>query len=293
MHSCWLDVGMQDHVRPLSSPSLSLANKDGIDTKPWTLLWKSAYCDHLHNQLGSIVPEAPLVAHHYQSYLLRDIGTYYAKAKPSRALNPGHLEASLGLGDIIDTSGTLWIPSGHFNWQRGHIALEVLINLYISRNPLQAKLARQSNVQALTTNQVTIKLQFQQLTSKARIEYGQGHSEDAERLADRAITLAVQEIAQAYHQHFLAKLHSYWDRTQGQFRRQRLPVLDLLKQAQEDSAAETGRIPTAQTIHGVYAEAWAEYCKVMTEDVNKDDHSDINISSSSSSQSALPEELPY
>ncbi|WKT53615.1 hypothetical protein QSH57_004199 [Fusarium oxysporum f. sp. vasinfectum] len=453
MHSCWLDVGMRDHVRPPSSPSLSLANGDGIDTKPWALLWKSACCDHLHDQLGGIVPEAPLVAHHYRSYLLRDVGTYYAKAKPSRASNPGHPEArspgiirakayncskdlfgvmfsdyqlfssgllpllafdeamlkdlaatdqnrqrafvsqlnrshlidaweankrhmsaiatlkrypnfgirkevtlrldvilamwadgmldpdqnphtgpmcwnvplnssasdqhcpfwvlptetvvkfvsaqaarfvlpldhifsqaskqvarplsssssspdpiqqilgfytaqllyrllihsaddeqeygfdnwiwrptwtvrtrgrgprplkqrrGLGLGDIIDTSGTLWIPGGHFNWQRGHIALEVLIDLYISCNPLQAKLARQSNVQALTTNQVTIELRFQQLTSKARIEYGQGHSEDAERLANRAITLAVQEIARAYHQHFFAKLHSYWDRT--------------------------------------------------------------------------------
>ncbi|RKK74454.1 hypothetical protein BFJ71_g17273, partial [Fusarium oxysporum] len=530
MHSCWLDVGMRDHVRPPSSPTL--ANGDGIDTKPWTLLWKSACCDHLHDQLGGIAPEAPLVAHHYRSYLLRDVGTYYAKAKPSRASNPGHPEArspgiirakayncskdlfgvmfsdyqlfssgllpllafdeemlkdlaatdqnrqrafvsqlnrshlvdaweankrhmraiatlkrypnfgtrkevtlrldvilamwadgmldpdqnphtgpvcwnvpltssasdqhcpfwvlptetvvkfvstqaarfvlpldhifsqaskqvarplsssssspdpiqqilgfytaqllcrllihsaddeqeygfdnwiwrptwtvrtrgrgprplkqrrGLGLGDIIDTSGTLWILGGHFNWQRGHIGLEVLIDLYISRNPLQAKLARQSNVQALTTNQVTIELRFQQLTSKARIEYGQGHSEDAERLADRAITLAVQEIARAYHQHFLAKLHSYWDRTRGQFGRQRLPVLNLLKQAQEESAAETGRIPTAQTIHGVYAEAWAEYCKVMTEDVDEDDRSDINMSSSSSSQSALPEELP-
>ncbi|KAM5510104.1 hypothetical protein FOXYSP1_10204 [Fusarium oxysporum f. sp. phaseoli] len=496
MHSCWLDVGMRDHVRPPSSPTL--ANGDGIDTKPWTLLWKSACCDHLHDQLGGIAPEAPLVAHHYRSYLLRDVGTYYAKAKPSRASNPGHPEArspgiirakayncskdlfgvmfsdyqlfssgllpllafdeemlkdlaatdqnrqrafvsqlnrshlvdaweankrhmraiatlkrypnfgtrkevtlrldvilamwadgmldpdqnphtgpvcwnvpltssasdqhcpfwvlptetvvkfvstqaarfvlpldhifsqaskqvarplsssssspdpiqqilgfytavwvdnwiwrptwtvrtrgrgprplkqrrGLGLGDIIDTSGTLWILGGHFNWQRGHIGLEVLIDLYISRNPLQAKLARQSNVQALTTNQVTIELRFQQLTSKARIEYGQGHSEDAERLADRAITLAVQEIARAYHQHFLAKLHSYWDRTRGGI------------------SSRDGPNPTAQTIHGVYAEAWAEYCKVMTEDVDEDDRSDINMSSSSSSQSALPEELP-
>ncbi|EXK76443.1 hypothetical protein FOQG_18817 [Fusarium oxysporum f. sp. raphani 54005] len=530
MHSCWLDVGMRDHVRPPSSPSL--ANGDGIDTKPWTLLWKSACCDHLHDQLGGVVPEASLVADQYRSYLLRDVGTYYAKAKPSRASNPGHPEArspgiirakayncskdlfgvmfsdyqlfssgllpllafdeamlkglaatdqnrqrafvsqlnrshlvdaweankrhmravatlkrypnfgirkevtlrldvilamwadgmldpdqnphtgpvcwnapltssasdqhcpfwvlrtetvvkfvstqaarfvlpldhifsqaskqvarplssssssldpvqqilglytaqllcrllihsvddeqeygfdnwiwrptwtvrtrgrgqrslkqrrGLGLGDTIDTSGTLWIPDNHFNWQRGHIALEVLIDLYISRNPLQAKLARQSNVQALTANQVTIELRFQQLTSNARIEYDQGHREDAERLAGRAITLATQEIARAYHQHFLAKLHSYWDRTRGQVGRQKLPVLDLLKQAQEDSAAETSRIPTAQTIHGIYAEAWAKYCQVMTDDVDENDRSDFNMSSSSSLQSDLPEELP-
>ncbi|PNP80886.1 hypothetical protein FNYG_05773 [Fusarium nygamai] len=532
MHSCWLDVGMRDHVRQPSSPS---PNHHGEE--PWTLLWKSACCEHLHDQLGGIVPEASLVADQYRSYLLRDAGTYYAKAKASQASNPGHPEArspgiirakayncskdlfgvmfsdyqlfssgllpllafdeamlkdlaatdqnrqrafvsqlnrshlvdaweankrhmravatlkrypnfgirkevtfrldvilamwadgmldldqnphtgpvcwnvpftsaasdqhcpfwvlptetvvkfvstqaarfllpldhiflqapnevakplsssssssssssldpvrqilglytaqllcrllihsvddeqeygfdnwiwrptwtvrtrgrgqrslkqrrGLGLGDTIVTSGTLWIPDGHFNWQRGHIALEVLIGLYISRNPLQAKLARQSNVQALTANQVTIELRFQQLTSNARIEYDQGHREDAERLAGRAITLATQEIARAYHQHFLAKLHSYWDRTRGQVGCQKLPVLDLLKESQDDSAAETSRIPTAQTIHCIYAEAWAKYCQVMTDDIDENDRSDFNMSSSSSLQSALPAELP-
>ncbi|OBS15073.1 hypothetical protein FPOA_14088 [Fusarium poae] len=86
MHSCWLDVGMRDHVSQLSSPSP--AHRD----EPWTLLWKSACSDHLHDQLGGVVPEAPLVADQYRSYLLRDVGTYYAKAKPSRASNPGHPE---------------------------------------------------------------------------------------------------------------------------------------------------------------------------------------------------------
>jgi hypothetical protein len=88
MHSCWLDVGMRDHVRQPSSPSL--IHHGG---EPWTLLWKSACCEHLHDQLGGIVPEASLVADQYRSYLLRDVGTYYAKAKPSRASNPGHPEA--------------------------------------------------------------------------------------------------------------------------------------------------------------------------------------------------------
>ncbi|KAF4438786.1 hypothetical protein F53441_12718 [Fusarium austroafricanum] len=451
MHSCWLDVGMRDHVRQPSSPSL--IHHGG---EPWTLLCKSACCEHLHGQLGGIVPEASLVADQYRSYLLRDVGTYYAKAKPSQSSNPGHPEArspgiirakayncskdlfgvmfsdyqlfspgllpllafdeamlkdlaatdqnrqrafvsqlnrsclvdaweankrhmraiatlkrypnfgirkevtlrldviltmwadgmldpdqnphtgpvcwdvpfnsaaseqeyrfdnwiwrptwtvltrgrgqrsikqrrGLGLGDIIDNSGTFWIPAGHFDWQRGHIALEVLVDLYISRNPLQAKLARQSNVQALTASQITIELRFQQLISNARTEYDQGHKEDALKLVDRAITLAVQEIARSYHQHFLAKLHSYWDRTRGQVGRQKLPVLDLLKQAQEGSAAETGRIPTAQTVHGIYAEAWAKYCQAMADDVDGGGHSDIDISSTSSLQSALPEELP-
>ncbi|GKU16487.1 unnamed protein product, partial [Fusarium langsethiae] len=46
MHSCWLDVGMRDHVSQPSSPLP--AHRD----EPWTLLWKSACCDHLHDQLG-------------------------------------------------------------------------------------------------------------------------------------------------------------------------------------------------------------------------------------------------
>ncbi|GKU09535.1 unnamed protein product, partial [Fusarium langsethiae] len=50
MHSCWLDVGMRDHVSQPSSPLP--AHRD----EPWTLLWKSACCDHLHDQLGGVVP---------------------------------------------------------------------------------------------------------------------------------------------------------------------------------------------------------------------------------------------
>lgn len=87
MHSCWLDVGMRDHVtRPLSS-SLPLDAQGSAE--PWTLLWKSDCCRHLHKSLQDLVPEAPLDAKYYRSFLLRDTGTYYAKAKPTRASNPG------------------------------------------------------------------------------------------------------------------------------------------------------------------------------------------------------------
>ncbi|EEU34826.1 uncharacterized protein NECHADRAFT_88406 [Fusarium vanettenii 77-13-4] len=173
----------------------------------------------------------------------------------------------LGLGNSIDSSGTLWMPHGHFDWQRGHISLELLVDLYISRSPLQAKLAHQTNVQALTANQVTIELLFQRLVRAARAEHDQGRNEDAESLADRAITLAVEETARAYHQHFLAKLHSYWDRLRGKIGRQKLA-----------------------TVHGIYAEAWAKYCQVTADD---DDDGDINASSSSPPlRSTLPEELP-
>ncbi|KAH7477861.1 hypothetical protein FOMA001_g10542 [Fusarium oxysporum f. sp. matthiolae] len=195
----------------------------------------------------------------------------------------------LGLGDSIRTSGTLWIPDGHINWQTGHISLELLLEIYMSRSPLQAKLAHQTNVQALATSQVTVELLFQRLLQNAGAEYSRGHNEDAEILADRAIALAAEEIARAYHQHFLAKLHSYWDRLRGKIGRQKLPVLDLLQQAQEESAAETGRIPTAQTVHGIYAEAWAKYCQVTADG---DGHDGDTDESPFSLGSTLPEELP-
>ncbi|KAH7463289.1 hypothetical protein FOMA001_g4 [Fusarium oxysporum f. sp. matthiolae] len=198
-------------------------------------------------------------------------------------------EGGLGLGDSIRTSGTLWIPDGHINWQTGHISLELLLEIYMSRSPLQAKLAHQTNVQALATSQVTVELLFQRLLQNAGAEYSRGHNEDAEILADRAIALAAEEIARAYHQHFLAKLHSYWDRLRGKIGRQKLPVLDLLQQAQEESAAETGRIPTAQTVHGIYAEAWAKYCQVTADG---DGHDGDTDESPFSLGSTLPEELP-
>ncbi|KAH8654747.1 hypothetical protein BGZ61DRAFT_434989 [Ilyonectria robusta] len=174
----------------------------------------------------------------------------------------------------------LWIPHGHIDWQRGHISLEVLINLYMSRSPLQARLAHQPNVQALTTTQVTVELLFQQLVRDAREAYDQGRNEDAEKLADWAIVLAVEETARAYHQHFLAKIESYWDRVRGKLGRQNLPLLARLQHAQVESAAEVGRIPTAQTIHGIYTEAWAKYSEAVLADTN------------SSTGGSMPDELP-
>ncbi|KAJ3469891.1 hypothetical protein MRS44_003956 [Fusarium solani] len=168
----------------------------------------------------------------------------------------------LGLGAHINASGLLWIPHGHIDWQRGLISLEVLVNLYMSRSPLQTRLAHQPNVQALTITQVTVELLFQQVVRDAREAYDQGHNEKAEKLAGRAIVLAVEETARAYHQHFLAKIESYWDRV--------------------ESAAEAGRIPTAQTIHGIYAEAWAKYGEAVPADNNIDP----------SARDTLPDELP-
>ncbi|KAG7402408.1 hypothetical protein Forpe1208_v001976 [Fusarium oxysporum f. sp. rapae] len=548
MHSCWLDVGMRDHVRTPSRSSTRGSLNHHHPCEPWTLLWKSDCCRHFHDQIVSMAPDAPLEATYYRPHLLRDVGGYYMKSKSTRKSNPGHPEArspgvirakayncskelfgvmfsdyqlfssgflpllafdevmlkdlaatdqsrqrafvsqlnrsrlldawdankrhmraisslkrhsnfgvrkevtlrldvilamwasgrlepdqsphtgpmcwevtldpppppsssssssssrpiigeqqhwpfwviptkmltafvsaqaarfilpldhifseitmassaahltsspdparqilslytaqlfcrllihavsserqynfdnwiwkptwqvkcrsprsgsrrkerrGLGLDNSIRSSGTLWIPDSHFDWQRGHISLELLVNIYMSRSPLQAKLAHRANIQTLAANQVTIELLFQRLVRNARAEYDRGHNRDSEILADRAVALAVEEIARAYHQHFLAKLHSYWDRLRGKIGRQKLPVLDLLQRAQVESAAEAGRIPTAQAIHGIYAEAWDKYRQATADD--DDDGSDGNINKSSSSsllRSTLPEELP-
>ncbi|KAH7142563.1 hypothetical protein B0J13DRAFT_636000 [Dactylonectria estremocensis] len=57
----------------------------------------------------------------------------------------------LGLEAPLNASGMLWIPRTQFDWRRGHLALGILVQLYIPRNPLQTRLASQANIQALTT----------------------------------------------------------------------------------------------------------------------------------------------
>ncbi|KAK7414022.1 hypothetical protein QQZ08_012556, partial [Neonectria magnoliae] len=165
----------------------------------------------------------------------------------------------LGLDASINASGMLWIPQAHMNWQQGHLALETLINLYIPRNPLQARLAHQSNVQALTTSQVTVEFLLQKWLQRARLAFDEGRDREAEQLADRAMKLATEEIARAYHEHFLAKVESYWDGVRGRLGRSKTPSLCRLRRAQDESAADAGCIPTAQTIWEVYVEAWSTY----------------------------------
>ncbi|KAG7416581.1 ATP-dependent DNA helicase PIF1 [Fusarium oxysporum f. sp. raphani] len=94
LHSCWLDLGMRDHVSRQHQGQASSQNDQSSQHEPWTLLWKSACCRHLHRRLGGIVPEAPLDARYYRSSLLRDAGTYYTKARPTKSSNPGHPETS-------------------------------------------------------------------------------------------------------------------------------------------------------------------------------------------------------
>lgn len=52
----------------------------------------------------------------------------------------------LGLDGLLDMSGMLWLSKDLVDWRRGHIALAKLIDLYIPRSPLQARLTSQRNI---------------------------------------------------------------------------------------------------------------------------------------------------
>lgn len=170
----------------------------------------------------------------------------------------------LGLEKSIDESGMLWIPRDRIDWRRGHIALDTLIHLYIQRSPLQASLASQSNIQALTTSQLTVEFYLQEWIQDARQAFEEGRKDEGRKLADRIIRLAAEEIARAYNQHLLAKMQSYWERVRNHLGRSELPALSQLRQAKEDSVAERSRIVTAQTILEIYMEAWAVYTSVSS-----------------------------
>ncbi|KAJ4176481.1 hypothetical protein NW755_014393 [Fusarium falciforme] len=207
---------------------------------------------------------------HFDNWIWRSV--WSARSRGKRGSGSLYERRGLGLGASIDATGMLWIPQSHIDWQRGHLSLEVLVHLYISRSPLQARLAHQPNVQALTATQVTIELLFQQLVRDAQEAYDKGHNGEAEKLASRAIVLAVEETARAYHQHFLDKIESYWDKVRDDRGRQNLPVLARLQQARDESAADSGRIPTAQLIHAIYAEAWAKYSEAAPDDSDHHHH---------------------
>lgn len=139
-----------------------------------------------------------------------------------------------------------------------------MIHLYIQRSPLQSSLASQSNIQALTTTQLTVEFYLQEWIQDARQAFEDGREDEGGKLADRIIRLSSEEIARAYNQHLLAKMQSYWERVRNHLGRSELPALSQLKQAKEDSDAERSRIVTAQTILEIYMEAWAVYTSVSS-----------------------------
>ncbi|KAI3573948.1 hypothetical protein IWW34DRAFT_671861 [Fusarium oxysporum f. sp. albedinis] len=183
----------------------------------------------------------------------------------------------LGLENVVKTSGMLWIPPNKMDWQRGHLALDVLLDLYIPRSPLHPRIASQLNIQTLTVSKISVDVFFQNWLKEARAAFESDRNQDAEELLERAFSLATEEIARAYHQNVLLKLQSYWERDRARIGQDKLPPLSRLQECIEDSATENGQIVTAQTIWEVYAEGWSLYAEVCADaDPNK-----------------LPQGLPY
>ncbi|RKK74457.1 hypothetical protein BFJ71_g17270 [Fusarium oxysporum] len=150
----------------------------------------------------------------------------------------------LGLENVVKTSGMLWIPPNKMDWQRGHLALDVLLDF--------------------------VDVFFQNWLKEARTAFESDRSQDAEELLERAFSLATEEIARAYHQHVLLKLQSYWERDRARIGQDKLPPLSRLQECIEDSATEDGQIVTAQTIWEIYAEGWSLYAEVCADaDPNK------------------------
>lgn len=172
----------------------------------------------------------------------------------------------LGLGAPIDEAGMLWIPPAVMDWRRGHLALATLVGLYIPRSPLQAPLASQTNIQALTTTQLTVEFLLQDWIRDARQAFDGGRRDEGRNLARRIVKLAAEEIARAYNQHLLAKIHSYWERVRVNVGRNVLPTLSRLQEAQNEVAADSSRIVTAQTIRDIYLQAWDAYALAVPTD---------------------------
>lgn len=167
----------------------------------------------------------------------------------------------LGLGMAIEDSGMLWIPPSSLDWYGGHIALEVLVQLYIPRNPFQRGLVSQMSIQRFTVSKVAIEVCLRQLLQHARSEFEHGRRHTAEELVERVLRLATEEVARAYHQHMLSKLELKWEDMRKEFGQRVLPCLERLEQSEEESARQTGCFVTAQTIWEIYDEAWTTYVR--------------------------------
>ncbi|KAI8648650.1 hypothetical protein NCS57_01476700 [Fusarium keratoplasticum] len=165
----------------------------------------------------------------------------------------------LGLDDSVTASGMPWIPQHCMDWSGGHIALETLVQIYLPRNPVHACFIHQPNVQLFTANEVSVEHCLQQWVQEARLKFDRGHRQTAEELVDSITHLAVEEVARAYHLHMLSKMQQYWSRVLPQKNLDALPHVRRLRQSQEQSVAQVGRIVTAQTIWEINDEAWGIY----------------------------------
>ncbi|KJZ72140.1 hypothetical protein HIM_08405 [Hirsutella minnesotensis 3608] len=165
----------------------------------------------------------------------------------------------LGLGASINTDGMLWFPAASIDWYGGYLALERLVSLHIPRSPLHARVAQQANIQAVSASKVTVELILLERLNLAQNLFRQSHHREGDEQVDKAAGLATEEIAPAYQQHLLSKLESYWGRLRARTGRDCLPAIEALGRRRKESAAQRGRIVTAEMICEIYAEAWRAY----------------------------------
>lgn len=168
----------------------------------------------------------------------------------------------LGLETSTSIFGMLWIPRDCIDWHAGHIDIRTLSQLYVPRTPIQARFTYQANIQSFTTSRVSVEHSLKQWLQDARLEYDRGNNREAERIVDGIIRLAVEEIARAYHHHMLSKLQSYWSRIFPRNGRNGPPPISRLRQGQDESAKQVGRIVNAQTIWEIYNESWSVFAKI-------------------------------
>lgn len=194
----------------------------------------------------------------------------------------------LGLREPLEADGMFWIPHGHMDWQRGHLSLEVLVDLYIPRTPLQARLAHQPNLQTITSSRVSVEYQLQSWLDKARRLFAGGRVEEGQDLVRRAAELATEEIARAYYQHLLAKMAWYWDKARDSLGRQVIGKLERLQAAQDACFLDQSIVVSAQTVWEIYRDAWAQYTEAVIRQGRAQDIDDTITAI----EERLPEEVP-
>ncbi|KAH7112291.1 hypothetical protein B0J13DRAFT_631513 [Dactylonectria estremocensis] len=210
------------------------------------------------------------------------------RSRRSGAVKMRKERLGLGLREPLDGDGMFWIPHRHMDWQRGHLSLEVLLDLYMPRSPLQARLAHQPNLQALTSSRVTIEYRLHVWLDEARRMFADGQIGEGQDLVRRAAELATEEIARSYHQHLLAKIAWYWDKARDSLGRKVIGRLKSLQSAQEACLLDQGTVVTAQTIWEIYRDAWAQY----TDDIVKQGLAQQAVDTIVDIEEHLPEGLP-
>ncbi|KAG7419115.1 putative AC9 transposase [Fusarium oxysporum f. sp. rapae] len=313
IHSCWIDIGARDYVA--SDPPHSTARR-GSFTVLWKSQCHSYLHEqisrigpesrsdavrfqkfllrdigdyqvkakrtratnpgHPHERRPGVIRAKAYGCHkELFSVMFSDYEIFGSGFLPLLALS--EKRRGLGLDMAIEDSGMLWIPPSSLDWYGGHIALEILVQLYIPRNPFQRGLVSQMSIQRFTVSKVAIEVCLRQLLEHPRSEFEHGRRHTAEELVERVLRLATENVARAYHQHMLSKLKLKWEDMRKEFGQRILPRLERLEQSEEESARQTGCFVTAQTIWEIYDEAWTTYVRTRANSEVDDKPEDVPL----------------